>query len=241
MTGLNEFKINKIELEHRHIDNFQKVEAVYNKEINTWLSKKSELETKLATLRDEYTELEILQYDPLEKSDLKSLNRCRVDIENTSRQLSEIESRIEVIEKRKVERLKNIYQLVRQEVSQNRQANYDNMEKELKKLKRLRAETLLRLTEIHNLRKPALEQYTVLSNIATRYGFEEDLYRNGIRFTIPKIETSTYSGSDKPVIIQESEAHIAYNTGKVDPWVFYYRRTGEIVSNEQAIQLLKEV
>lgn len=224
-------EMKQIELEHRHMDNFKEVEAVYDKDINTWLGKKSELETKLATLRDEYTQLEVLQYDPMEKSDLKSLNRCRVDIDNTERQLSEIETRLAVIEQRKLERLQAIYPLVRQEVSRNCQANYENMAEELEKLKRLRAETLLRLAEIHNLRLPALEHHTWLCHIANRYGIE-DLDHSGMRFTVPRIETSTYSGDDKPVVIQEAEARIVYQTGKVPEFVERFLQIGKD-ENEQ--------
>ncbi|RYD03853.1 hypothetical protein [Desulforamulus aquiferis] len=55
------------------------------------------------------------------------------------------------------------------------------------------------------------------------------------RFSLPTLNlASTYSGLDKPLAPIPDEVHVAYYTGKVQPFVKWYKLTGEIVSNQAA-------
>lgn len=221
------------------LENFKQVGQMYAAEIQTWRDTANELQRKLRDLPVELKQLQMDYADPMaDKVDVRTINRIRVDIDNCNRQLEDANQRIEMLEKRKFERLEALVPDVCAEYNETTWKNATlKIQAEMKSIREQKAIFLVNLTRLHKMGDEARREYENIKQTCGLYGTPS------IRqFVLPEFEMlSTYSGLDRPCCPTESEIKNAYFYAKVPYWVAIYERTGIVcLTDSEAQECWKE-
>jgi prefoldin subunit 5 len=167
----------------------------------------------------------------------KEAVKVRDEIEVLNKEITSISDIIETIETFARQKLAEYMPEIEAARNEAIQEHLDALNNTIPDLRRKRAEYLLFVAELNEHKRKAQEIQYEFENICNRLGVP-----NNTRLNIPVLNLfSTHDGADKALGVLQNEVLLAYQTGSLPLWVQYYRETGELVTEDEARELLKKL
>lgn len=206
----------------------------YETKLQQFKNERAEIYIKLEQAQQAYRQVRIDGLESSTKTAKDTVVKARNVLEGLRVELVELDEQIALLEEVRADRLRQLYPELEGEFEQIHQKVVADIQAKMVELKKIRCEYVLKCVELHQMGLEASEAFTRLHYTGNKLGVD---FKH--RLTMPSINlTSTYFGNDAPLAPLPDEVMIAYNTGKVQPFIKYYGLTGELVDNKTASERL---
>lgn len=197
---------------------------------------KRDMENELQEAREVLKQAMITSLDVDTKTARVAIAKAKKTVEDLETELEDMDERLELLTEVNNERLWELYpQLVEDFTKAHNEATAEILNKALE-LKKLRCEFILKARELGRIGGTAGEAYSRLERAKKMLDIKERHW-----FSLPTLNlTSSLEGIDKPLAPSETEVKRAYGSGAVEPFIEYYGKAGELVSNQEARKRLTE-
>jgi hypothetical protein len=216
------------------LDQFENIKNEYDTETEQLKEKQKTLENRKAIATQQYNKtLTKVVYDGDRESAVE-LTELKHETQELVRQLKEVKEQIEQIRLTKHERLKSLLPSLKEGRDREVEAAAKHLRSKKDDLRRYRAEYLLLIQQLYEIRKYTFDIDTVFKKTAKTMTHE---YEHGT-LSLPNINLHNPYGVEDALGILESEVQQVYKTGKLPAWVVHYSEHMELLNDEEASERL---
>lgn len=214
---------------------YKDLEQKYDSKIIELRNMRISLLGQLTQAHEAFSQAIASELDPEQKGNARMTAKAKEAIEKVKGEIKDIDERLTVLEQLKQDKLTQLFPSIVKEFNQLNNESITQIEREAEALKCHKADFLLHLVKLHNMGQDAKDMFYTLQGVSNQLGipFRERCYMPTINMTF------VGNGCDKAYAPTDGEISRAYGLGQVELWIQWYAKTGDIVSNEEARQLLK--
>lgn len=200
------------------LEQFQRIEEEYNSEIERLQERKKQLQEEKAEASRQYNKaLSKVVYDRDSDSALELAERKKESTE-ISAELKKVKEKIEHLTSSKKDRLENMLPSLKEGRDREFQAARNHMRKKKDDLLRYRADYLMLIQQMYDVRKYAQDVDTIFKKTAKRFTHEYEYMTE----PLPDVNLHNPFGEEEAYGIIEREVQQVYKTGKLPEWVRNY-------------------
>lgn len=219
------------------LDQFEQIKLEYETEISRLKEKQKTIEARKAQASQQYNKtLSKVVYDG-DKESAVELADLKQETKQLSTELEQVREQVEELRVGKNERLSSLLPTVKQGRDREIDAVTKHLRSKKDDLRRYRAEYLLLIQQLYEIRKYAFDVDTIFKKTAKTmtHEYERDT------LSLPNINLHNPYGVEDALGILESEVQQVYKTGRLPSWVSYYSEHMELLSNDEADKRARQI